>query len=310
MTFLLAHLSDIHLSPIRGLGPRHANIKRALGLANWLLKRRHVHLPQITAALVADLHRHKPDHIAVTGDLVNLGLPGEMDYATRWLEALGPPDGVTLVPGNHDIYVRLHTDHGVERWRPYMQGEENGDHGGFPYLRRVGPLALIGLNSALPRAPFYASGRLGSAQLATLARLLDNTWAEGLARIVLIHHPPLPGQSDARRGLEDAAALEQVIREHGAELILHGHNHCDMLERRETRTGDALSIGVASASIGKRHKHEPLGRYNFYRFDPVPGGLRIELHGRGFAEPEGPVVEIERRELATVKLSNRASSMP
>lgn len=313
MTFTLAHLSDIHLGPIHGIGPLHFNIKRALGLANWLLKRRHVHLPRVSALLLEDLHRHRPDHIAVTGDLVNLGLPGEMEHAARWLAALGPPDGVTAIPGNHDIYVRLHTDRGVERWRPYMQGDAGASKilpGGFPFVRRRGPIALVALNSALPRPPFLASGRLGEAQLSALARVLDELGAERLARVVLIHHPPLPGQADHRRGLEDAGALADVLARHGAELVLHGHNHRDMHEQRTGRMGATHVVGVASASSGKRHKAEPLARYNLYRFEPSDAGTQVFLTGRGLAEPDGPVVELERRLLCSLSLSPPARTVP
>ena len=124
MPLTLAHLSDVHLAPVVGLGPRHINPKRALGLANWLLKRRKVHLRGAVDALVADLRRQHVDHIIVSGDLVNLGLPGEHAAARSWLEALGPPDRVTVVPGNHDIYCRLWRDPGVERWRAFLGPSE------------------------------------------------------------------------------------------------------------------------------------------------------------------------------------------
>ena len=73
MQLTIAHLSDVHLAPVRGIGPGHFNVKRALGLANWLLKRRKVHLRTAVDALVADLARQQIDHIIVSGDLVNLG---------------------------------------------------------------------------------------------------------------------------------------------------------------------------------------------------------------------------------------------
>src|SRR5262245_3464688 len=53
MPLILAHLSDVHLAPLQGLGPLHANPKRTLGLANWLLKRRKIHLRPVVDALLA-----------------------------------------------------------------------------------------------------------------------------------------------------------------------------------------------------------------------------------------------------------------
>ena len=43
---------------------------------------------------------------------------------------------------------------------------------GFPFVRRRGPLALIGLSTAVPTPPFMATGRLGEAQLARLGETL------------------------------------------------------------------------------------------------------------------------------------------
>jgi hypothetical protein len=40
----------------------------------------------------------------------------------------------------------------------------------FPFVRRRGPLALIGVSSAVPTPPLMATGRLGRAQLDALDR--------------------------------------------------------------------------------------------------------------------------------------------
>ena len=57
-------------------------------------------------ALVSDLQAQAPDQIAVTGDLVNLALEAEFAPARAWLESVGAADRVTVIPGNHDAYVR------------------------------------------------------------------------------------------------------------------------------------------------------------------------------------------------------------
>lgn len=303
-TLTLAHLSDIHLGPLRGFTPAHWNLKRGLGYVNWHRKRKLIHRPEVVAALLEDAGEQGVDHIAVTGDLVNIGLPAEYEGAARWLKGVGPPDRVTVVPGNHDIYTRLRRDAGVERWRDYMRADAYGATlpiaaaGGFPFVRRLGTVALIGLNSAEPTAPAVASGRLGPVQLESLGRVLPRLSAEGLARIVLIHHPPLPGQAGARRGLIDAAELEAVLMEHGAELVIHGHNHVDMHAVRSWHAGHVPVVGVASASASRRHGREPLGRYNLFRIETGAAGTRIEMIGRGLAEPDGRVIELERRRLA------------
>src|SRR6185312_15806218 len=102
-TFTLAHLSDVHLQPMPPVGLGHWRPKRVLGYVNWVRNRKGVHLRQTIDLLASDMAAQKPDHIAVTGDLVNIGLPQEHALALAWLRDLGPADCVTVVPGNHDI---------------------------------------------------------------------------------------------------------------------------------------------------------------------------------------------------------------
>jgi 3',5'-cyclic AMP phosphodiesterase CpdA len=304
MRLTIAHMSDLHLAPVRGLGLGHLNVKRALGFANWLLKRSKVHARATVDALVADLRGQRVDHIIVSGDLVNLGLPGEHQAALAWLEALGPPDKVSVVPGNHDIYCRLWRDPGVERWRAYMTSDAigatfatNGERG-FPYVRILGRLAIVGVNSAVPTRPFMAIGRVGEPQLAALAATLDRLGREGFRRLVVVHHPPLPGQADARRGLVDAHRLEQVLMQHGADLVIHGHNHIDMRATRRGPAGPIEVVGIASASISRAYKHEPLGRYNLIGLDSARPGP-IDIVSRGLTAPGGPIGEVGRQTLGT-----------
>lgn len=304
MHVTIAHLSDVHLAPIRGLGLGHANIKRALGFANWTLKRSKVHLRSVVDALIADLATQKVDHVIVSGDLTNLGLPGEHAAALDWLELVGPPDRVSVVPGNHDIYCRLWRDPGVERWRAYMKSDSRGASfvdapgAGFPYVRFVGGVALVGINSAVPTRPFMAIGEVGAKQMAALGRTLGRLGNDGLRRICIIHHPPLAGQADERRGLLDAAELEALLTAHAPDLVIHGHNHLDMHAVRRSAAGRTDVVGIASASIGRAYKHEPLGRYNLIRLDPADRGGPIEIVSRGIRSEDGPVVEVARRVLA------------
>jgi 3',5'-cyclic AMP phosphodiesterase CpdA len=313
MTTTIAHLTDIHLGPIAGFAPRYWNLKRGLGYLNWVRKRRHDHRRPVLDRLVADMAAQRPDHIAVTGDLANIGLPQEHINALAWLTSLGPPDRVTVVPGNHDTYSRVGRDPGTRRWAAYMTSNGEGlaisdaSADGPPFVRVIGDVALIGVDSAVPTPPMVAWGRVGAQQLARLADILQRLRGQGLFRLVLIHHPPLPGQADASRGLRDAAGLEAVLRQGGAELAIHGHNHRNMLAWLACTSGDEGAsgriavVGAPSASLGRAHRREALARYNLFRIarNPVGGAepWHVELVGRGLAQPDGPVVEIERLRL-------------
>lgn len=303
-TFTLAHLSDVHLGPLPRLGVRHFNLKRALGFLNWHKNRRHAHLGATLELIMADLRAQQVDHVAVTGDLANIGLPEEYRAALRWLEELGDPARVSVVPGNHDIYTRLADDPGVVLWRAYMSGHAaaaraGGDELPFPYVRRFGKVAIIGANSAVETRPFYAGGRLGIAQRERLGRVLAELGEAGAIRVLLIHHPPLAGQAKRGKALEDAAELEALLARQGAELVLHGHNHMSMIAQRPMMRGGNLTVvGVASASLGRYHKGEHLARYHIFRIGVGEGRREIEIIARGLKTPDGPVVEVDRRILA------------
>jgi 3',5'-cyclic AMP phosphodiesterase CpdA len=297
-TFTLGHVTDVHLGPVRGLTPRYWNLKRATGFVNWQRARVHAHRRDVADRLIADLKAQSPDHIAVTGDLTNLGLPAEHSGALDWLQTVGEPANVSVIPGNHDIYTSIGDDPGVERWRSYMPDDNPTETVAlFPYVRRLGGVALVGLNSAIPTPPMIAAGSLGSAQRNRLAGVLERLAAEATFTVVMIHHPPLPGQAARSRGLRDADELERLLMAHGAGLVIHGHNHRNMLEWRMGPEAPFPVIGAPSLSLGVPHKHEPLARYNLYRIDTSQHRASLELVGRGLAEPGGPVVELERRVL-------------
>lgn len=289
--FTLAHLSDIHLSPVTGFSPRHWNAKRVLGYFNWQRKRRHIHRREIADLLIADALNLRVDHIAVTGDLINLGLPAEYEAALTWLQRAGAPSHVTIVPGNHDIYSALTGHPGAARWAEYMGSET--ETLAFPFVRYVGPLAIVGLNSAIETPPFVAAGRLGAHQIEVAGELLEGLGRKGYIRAVLIHHPPLPGLASPRRALADAQHFARMLSRAGAEIVLYGHNH---RERHDWHAYFAHAgemqipvIGAPSASSGKAHKSEPLARYNVFTFFSGPEGLRIRQTVRGLTGVEGEV---------------------
>ena len=93
MSFRLAHLSDLHLGPMPRVNPRALLNQRVLGYVSWQRRRYRVHRREVLDALVADLREQAPDHVAITGDLVNISLPAEFVQAAVWLRQLGTPDG-------------------------------------------------------------------------------------------------------------------------------------------------------------------------------------------------------------------------
>jgi len=279
-TFTLAHLSDPHIPPLPAPHLRELLGKRVLGYLNWIRNRHTIHRRGVLDALVADLLAQHPDHIAVTGDLVNLALEAEFAPARAWLEPLGPPGGVSLVPGNHDAYVRGAAERFSATFVDYMRGDAALE-GGFPYLQRRGPLALVGVSTALPTAPFMATGTLGPEQIAALDRLLAGLSGETLFRVLLIHHP-LRSKHRHKR-LTDSAELQTVLKLHGVDLILHGHDHVHSTIWIDGPRGRIPVVGVPSAS-SIAHGHKPAAAYNLFAITREDGAWRCQQRVRGFGD--------------------------
>ena len=287
--FTLAHLSDPHLPPLPA--PRMAELmsKRALGYLNWTRNRHKYHRREALDALTSDLKAQAPDHVVVTGDLTNLALRAEFPPAARWLQGIGNAAQVTAIPGNHDAYVRATSDCFAEVFADYFRADAASE-AKFPSLRRRGPLALISLSTAVPTPPLFATGTLGRAQLEALQMLLEGLGAEPLFRVILIHHP-LRSKSRIKR-LTDAAHLLAILRRHGVELILHGHDHIPSTMWIDGPDGRIPAIGVPSASA-LAHGGRPAAAYNLFAIEPEGNGWRCEQVVRGL-DAKLQVVELNR----------------
>ncbi len=274
-----AHCSDLHLAALEGIRLRDLLGKRLVGYSSWHGGRKRRHRTEILTSLAADLKAQRPDHVLVTGDLTNLGLPREYRRARAFLEALGSPQAVTVVPGNHDAYVATPFATTLAQWWPYLRGDKAPatppDAGGlaaFPSLRIRANLAFIGLSSARPAPVGFATGAIGQPQLQALETLLQDTRAKGLVRILHLHHPPLAGAVAFHKRLVDAAALRQCLARAGVELVLHGHAHRFSVETLATATGIAPVVGIASASAS--HSAGPhRAQYGLYQLEATGHSL-------------------------------------
>ena len=269
--FTVAHLSDPHLA----LTPKPSELasKRGLGYINWQRKRKFIHRPDVLAAITRDLQARSAQHIAVTGDLTNFSLPGEYAWARRWLESIGQPTDVTVIPGNHDVYVRGAEELPAKFWSDYIRGDDGRER--FPFVRRRAEVALIALSTGVPTGPFMATGRLGERQLTRLAEALEQT--RGSFRTVLIHHPPVSPARRFFRRLIDGADLRRVLVEKGAELLLHGHDHRRSLVWLEGNGNKKTpAVGVPSASAYAKYAKEDPAGYNIFRIEGSSGNWRCE----------------------------------
>ncbi|MEJ5901896.1 metallophosphoesterase family protein [Ochrobactrum teleogrylli] len=300
--FRLAHISDIHLSPLPRVRYRELASKRITGYINWLRNRKGAMHGTVLDKLVADMLAQAPNHIAVTGDLVNLALNLEIDIAADWLSKLGNPDDVSVVPGNHDAYVPGALDRSCRKWEPWMRGDgidNKGKRPQFPYIRVRDDVAMIGVSSARATAPFMASGDFRSAQAKRLAAALDEAGARGLFRVVMIHHPPIHGATPTHKRLYGIRRFQKIIRKHGAELVIHGHTHLATKYEIDGPNGQVPVICVPSASQNYGG-HKPPARYNIFNIDRKPdGGWYCLWEQHGIEEVSERIFKISEQELYT-----------
>ncbi len=298
MSFTIAHLSDAHLGPAPWPGLGEMRLKRVMGFVNWKRGRERLNDMAMLARLVADLRAQSPDHVAMTGDVVNIGLPAEFRRAAAWMHALGEPADVSFTPGNHDAYVRDAMEGLAEAFAPWTSSDTDADgRNRFPFLRVRRDVALIGLSSGVPTGPLMATGRLGARQIAELGDLLEETGARGLARVILIHHPPLSRGGSPLRGLTDARALEAVVARFGAEAMLHGHTHKRMVHHLEspasrTEGGRIPILGVPSAVAASPDLRQRAA-YHLIRLERAGELWRIGVRARGMLPGRNEIGERE-----------------
>ena len=277
----LAHISDIHLSPMPDVGWRDLIGKRLTGYLNWKLRRHDELNSETLANLVAHLQSQNADFTAVTGDLVNLAMRFEIDRAGEWLRALGQPEKIAVCPGNHDAYVSGALESAQDVWGDYMKGETLDD-AVFPFVRRIGEVAIISCSSAVPTRPFVALGRFDEKQADRLARILKIMGEAGYFRTVLIHHPPNAELQHPSFGLKGHRLFRQVIAENGAELVLHGHTHRSSIHSIPGKGHEVPVVGVAAASAAQGGTLDDPARYNLFRIERAGESWTCTMREYGF----------------------------
>lgn len=300
MQFTLAHLSDVHLGPLPAIKAHQLISKRLTGYINWHRNRAgslaDATLGRVTQAVVAA----NADHIAVTGDLTNLALDAELRAAAIWLNQFGDPENVSVVPGNHDAYVRGALARALDIWAPWMTGDDGNAPGhspALPYLRVREPVALIGVSSAVATPAFVAAGRFGGQQARNLGHRLGEAGRRGLFRVVLIHHPPVRHATVPAKRLYGIGRFQDIIRRHGAELVLHGHTHLAQRHWIDGAHGTQVPvIGVPAAGQSPGAKRPP-GAFNLFHITRTDLGWTCGLEQWSATTQAGPLERTDQRDL-------------
>ena len=180
--------------------------KRITGYMNLRFHRKSVHKPFAVEASLREVRKLGVDHVVITGDVSNLALEREFELVRTVLDReLGmSPDQVSMVPGNHDTYTRgsFRTQRFASMFAACVKSDLAVADGPFPYVRLRGPVALIGLSTAVPRPPLVAAGEFGPKQLEALGRLLEHPEVRSRTPVILQHHPWHNPPERVRRMLE------------------------------------------------------------------------------------------------------------
>lgn len=222
------HITDPHLTSLESARWWQLLNKRVLGYGSWARRRRFTHRGSVLDILQRQISDWQIDRILLTGDVTHIGLPQEFDEARDWLLALEEVAPVLLIPGNHETYARAPWQNTLHLWQPWLQPASEGnaraiEAADYPVVWEIDEIVVIGINSAVATMPLLATGTVGGAQRERLRQLLDRYRSR--FRLLMIHHPPLPGSIRFRKRLTDAKPLSEIVARHGAELVLHGHSH-------------------------------------------------------------------------------------
>jgi 3',5'-cyclic AMP phosphodiesterase CpdA len=240
-----------------------------------ILRRGRVHRREYLLAVLSTAVA-RADHLVVTGDITNLSLEHEYEEARALLDEAAQRTEVTVVPGNHDVYLpstqsRRRFPHHFDRFlqSDLPQLARDLPAGRFPCVKLRGPVAIIALSSGVPRPPFVASGRVGHAQLEALETVLAHPEVRRRTSIILIHHPPVdprPRIAQLRDGLVDAAALRGSLARLPEGVVLFGHLHVRVRCGMSTPSGKLDVIGASGAALDHPDRSVRAG-FNLYEFD-------------------------------------------
>ena len=96
--------------------------------------------------------------------------------------------------------------------------------------------------------------------------------------------------------LTDSRQLRALIRQHGVELVLHGHDHIHSTMWLEGPGGEIPAVGVPSASA-IAHGRYPAAAFNLFSIERADGAWRIEQTVRGIDR------DMRMKEIRRVRLS-------
>jgi Icc protein len=222
----IAHLSDVHMLDARpsrarsgySMGHRFLSFGRPLDATGRRTK--------LTRAL-ASARRVGADHVVVSGDLTEIGSPGEFECLAEVLHDSGiAPDRFTLVPGNHDLYTS------ADAWRRALEGPLAafaGTSAGEPgRIIECAGVRVMPLDVARYQPVTRSAGWIDDRTLDIVQQRASDPGLSDRPLVVVQHHPPFVRATQAWQwvdGLLGAARLMSILEAFRHLFVLHGHLH-------------------------------------------------------------------------------------
>jgi 3',5'-cyclic AMP phosphodiesterase CpdA len=226
----IAHLTDPHLLE-PGCRKRSASDWARINFLSILrpldpLERRNRFARALAAARAA-----RPDHLVITGDLTEDGTAEQFETLAEVLsESRIPADGVTLVPGNHDVYSD------ANGWEKALAGPlqayaSTSNDAAVVALRGA---AVVPMWTAFGQPYVRSAGKIDPDKVDEVARLVKDRRFSGAPIVLAQHHPPHPHWLPLVHwidGLQGHGPLMRLIESQPQLFVVHGHSHY-MTDRR------------------------------------------------------------------------------
>jgi Icc protein len=222
----IAHLSDVHMLDARpgrhrsgySMGHRFLSFGRPLDAAGR--QRKLVHA--LSAA-----RRVGASHYVVSGDLTEIGSPGEFEALAETLHDSGiAPSRITLVPGNHDLYTS------ADAWSVALDGplaafrETSAEQPGK--IIQTAGVNILPLDVARHQPVTRSAGWLEDAAIDVVAHRAADPGLGDRPMLVVQHHPPFVRTTQPLHwldGLVGAVRMMGVLEAFRHLFVLHGHLH-------------------------------------------------------------------------------------
>ena len=245
----LAHLSDLHLLEADH-GARSGAERRRLTFLSAGRKHDAEARRRRAVRALQTAHLRGADHVVITGDLTEDGIPAQYEVLAEVLHESGlAASQVTIVPGNHDAYAR--GDAFAQALRGPLRAYAETSTPGAPVVLRG--MTLLPVSTAMAQPYTFSAGAIERPTLESAAKLAGDSKKGGRALVLAMHHPPQRRAIPLMQwldGLRDHAQVAAILEEHDHVHVVHGHLH--EIIKRGVRPGATPRIFGTEAVVSGR----------------------------------------------------------